>query len=149
VSAAAAVALSAHGAAARDWCFNSTSPENPAPPSNPDILVVAQGFKMPKKGRCSAITGFDVGYANQTFPRPATGTACLDSAGAHLHVGIQVMATKGPVPIATDSEIHVHMYVPYPALANGEIYIRRDVPPLSVERTDVLIGPCGFKVPIP
>ena len=149
LSAAAAILLAAQTAAAADWCFNSTSPPNPAPIDDPDILVVAKHFKLPKPGDCRPINGFDVGNSDQTFPRPATGTACLDSAGAKLHVGIVIHATSGPAPINTDTVVNVHMVLPYPALTGGEVYFRRDLPFNSGMRTDGLVGPCGSKFPIP
>lgn len=145
----AVLLLHAAPAHAVDWCFNSTSPPNPAPTSDPDILVVAQRFKTPRKGQCQAIVGYDIGYSNSTFPRPASGTACVDSAGTRMHVGIVIHATKGPAPINTDAEIHVHMNLPYPALTGGEVYIRRDVPLLAQVRSDGLVGRCGFPIPIP
>lgn len=138
----------ASGSAAADWCFDSVSPDNPAPPEDPDILVVAGGFKLPKKGKCRPIVGFDVGYTNQVFPRPASGTACLDSAGTRLHVGIVIHATMVP-GTTTDSEIHFHMSLPYPALEGGDVYLRRDVPFLGLVREDGRVGKCALKVPIP
>lgn len=128
---------------AGDFCFNSTSPPNPAPSDNPDILVFAQNFRVPAKGKCKPIVGVDMGYFNQTFPRPASGTACLNSAGTRLHVGIMIHAVYVP-SITTDSEIHVHMNLPYPALTGGDVYIRQDFPFLSRVRTDGVAGPCGF-----
>jgi hypothetical protein len=47
------VALLVTGVAhAGDFCFNSTSPPNPAPPTNPDIVVVAQKLRLPRPGKC-------------------------------------------------------------------------------------------------
>jgi hypothetical protein len=148
-AAALCVLLAATGARAADWCFDSISPPNPAPPNDPDILVVASDFKMPKKGKCKPISGFEVGFSNQTFPRPASGSACLDTAGTHLHVGIVIHSAKGPAPVETDSEIHFHMYVPYPALEGGQVYLRRDLPGLGVEREDGRVAKCALRVPIP
>jgi len=143
------IALLTTGVAhAGDFCFNSTSPPNPAPPSDPDILVFAQKFRLPKKGKCAAIVGWDSGYFNGTFPRPASGTACLNSAGTRLHVGIMLHAVQIP-SVTTDAEIHVHMSLPYPALQGGDVYIRRDLPGLGAVRTDGVAGPCGFNAPIP
>jgi hypothetical protein len=133
---------------AGDFCFNSTSPPNPASPDNPDILVLAQNFRVPAKGKCKAIVGWDTGYFNGTFPRPASGTACLNSAGTRLHVGIMLHAVRVP-SVTTDSEIHVHMNLPYPALQGGDVYIRQDLPFRSLLRNDGVAGPCGFNFPIP
>ncbi len=137
-------------ASAGDFCFNSTSPPNPAPPTNPDILVIAQKFSVPGKGKCKAIVGWDAGYSNQTIPRPASGTACLNSAGTTLEVGI-VIHLSAVVPYG--EEIFVQMRLPYPALINGLVYLRRTSRDaggyLEQVRTDGVAGPCGFNFSIP
>jgi hypothetical protein len=146
---AAFVLLSVGLAHGKDYCFNSTSPPNPAPHDDPDILVIAKRFTFPRPGDCRPIVGFDVGMTNQTFPRPASGSACLNSAGTKLHVGIMLHGAAGPPEIYTDSEIHVHMVVPYPALSGGAVYIRQDLPGISIQRSDAVVGPCGFSFPVP
>ena len=138
-----ALVLVAGVAHAKDFCFNSSSP------SGLDFVVVAQRFRVPRPGNCAPIVGFEFGTTNFTFPRPASGTACTDSAGTRLHVGIMIHSAYGPPPISTDSEIHMHMNLPYPALTDGPTYIRRDLPLLAELRPDGFAGPCGFPITIP
>jgi hypothetical protein len=135
--------------AATAFCFNSTSPPNPAPPEDPDILVVAQNFVKPAKGTCRAIVGYEGGTTTFTFPRPASGTACLNSAGTTMHVGIIIHAAAGPPPVGTNTAIHVHMKLPYPGLSGGDVYIRQDLRFFSQQRTDGVAGPCGFRMFVP
>jgi hypothetical protein len=143
---AAALSVTSVGHAG-DFCFNTSSPSHT--PDEPSLIVVAQKFKVPRPGKCAAIVGFEYASTNFTFPRPASGTACTNSAGALLHVGIMIHAAKGPPPVNTDSEIHLHMILDYPTLATGQVYIRRDLPLLSNERSNGFAGPCGLPVSIP
>src|SRR5215813_9544187 len=88
------VALLGSSAYARDFCFNSTSPPNPAPANNPDILVIAQNFKPPKKGKCRTVTGFETASISSDPPitiRPVTGTACLNAQGDLLRASFVLM----------------------------------------------------------
>lgn len=137
----AAILVTAGAAQAKDFCFNA--------PTTPYFIVVAQNFRVPRPGKCAAIVGFEYGSTNFTFPRPASGTACTDSAGTLLHVGIMIHAAWGPNPVNTDSEIHLHMKLVYPALSSGEVYVRRDLPFLSDTTTAGFAGPCGLPVSIP
>jgi hypothetical protein len=137
-----AVLLAAGSAhAAGDFCFNTAT--------SPYYVVVAQRFKVPRPGKCAAIVGFEYGSTGFTFPRPVSGTACTDSAGTLLHVGIMIHAASGPSPVNTDSEIHVHMKLAYPGLATGDVYVRRDLPLLSLTGTAGFAGPCGIPITIP
>lgn len=138
----AAVVLAPGAAHAGDFCFNSGA-------LNPTFVVVAQKFRVPRPGKCAPIVGFEYGSTGFTFPRPASGTACVDSAGTLLHVGIMIHAAKGPSPVSTDSEIHMHMKLAYPGLASGEVYVRQDLPLLSLVGTGGFAGPCGVPTVIP
>jgi hypothetical protein len=131
---------------AGEWCFNSTSIPNPAPPDDPDILIVAQKFKTPKKGKCQVIVGYDVGTYDQTFARPVSGTACLDSAGTLLHVGAIIHVSAGADPPYThDPQINLEMTIPFPALTGGRLHFRLgDAPTTTNGRIDVFAGPCQF-----
>lgn len=135
---------------AGDFCFNSTSPPNPAPPTNPDILVIAQKFSVPGKGKCKAIIGWDTGYSNQTIPRPASGTACLNSAGTRLDVGFVIHLHPH---VQMGEEIFVTMILPYPSLKDGQVLLHRSSQTpgwsLNLFRTDGVAGPCGFNFSIP
>jgi hypothetical protein len=138
-----AVVVFASGVAhAADFCFNTSSYQNQATPDDPNILVVGQKFKVPRPGKCSAIVGFDWASSNYTFARPASGTACRATDGSRMEVGIMIHSAAG-TGIGTDSEIHVSLNLPYPALASGEAYVRRDLPFLGEHRFNGNAGPCG------
>src|SRR5262245_16481875 len=117
-----ALTLSASLAHPGDFCFNSTSPPNPAPPNNPDILVVAQNFKPPKKGKCRTVTGFETASISSnppTVPRPVTGTACLNFDGTLLRAAVTLLEVYDS-RVNNSSAIHhtvqVGMELSYPAL---------------------------------
>jgi hypothetical protein len=151
----AAVLLAASAAPAADWCFNSTSPPNPAAPDDPDILVVAQKFKLPKKGKCVPIVGWDSGFFNGAWGRPAMGTACLNSPATHLLVGIDLPAAGGPgtlpgmSPASHFPGLSVHFDLPYPALTGGAVIVRSSDDVVFELRADGVAGPCGLKLAIP
>ena len=138
---AAVLLLSTGSVHAKDFCFNSTS-------ASPAVLVVAPKFSMPKRGKCSAIVGWDAGYFGSAAARPASGTACLNTAGTNLHVGITIHATR-VYPLGADEQPPVHMIPPYPAPVGGAVYLRQDLPAMGQERTDGMAGPCGYTVTIP
>jgi hypothetical protein len=149
---AVVVLLSTGVASARDFCFNSTSPPDPAPVDNPNILIVAQKFHLPKKGKCTAIVGWDLGLLNGNGGLPASGTACLSSAGTFLQVGVLIHA---PGSNDTDpEEVHVSMhFFSYPDLTGGVVYMHRistvnTSHSLNFVRDDGFAGPCGT-IPIP
>lgn len=133
---------------AKDLCFNSTSPPNPAPSTDPDILIVAQGLKVPGKGKCKAASGIEIGYFNQARHRLVSGTVCLNSAGTTLHASFLVHATLtslGPF-FDSASPLHVTMTVPYPALTGGAIVIESST--AQIYRQDVIVGACGTTIPV-
>jgi hypothetical protein len=144
---AVVVLLSTGVASAGDFCFNSTSPPNPAPLDNPDILVIAQRFHLPSKGKCSAIVGWDTGLSNGVSPSPASGTACLNSAGTTLSVGVTIH-TEGP---GGTEAVNLKMSLEYPSLT-GVIFVDRlshhPEYDLNFARADVFAGPCNG-IPIP
>ena len=113
------LAFSASLAYGGDFCFNSTSPPNPAPPNNPDVLIVAQNFKPPKKGKCKAVVGFETASISSnppTVPRPVTGTACLDAQGTILRAGFTLLEVYDSLvnnSSAIHHTIHVAMEIPY------------------------------------
>jgi len=125
---------------ARDYCFNSSS-------FSPAILVVAKDFKLPRKGKCRPIVGWDAGYFGFAATRPASGTACLNTAGDTLHVGVTIHPTWNDLEVA--DELQVNMKLPYPALSEGSVYIKRASPSLSAFRGDGAAGDCGYTVTIP
>ena len=143
VSLALAVVLAtlpATSAHARDFCFNSSS-------FSPAILVVAKDFKTPRRGKCRPIVGWEAGFYGFAVTRPASGTACLNTAGDTLHVGVTVHATAGDFGFA--DELQVHMKLPYPALVDGSVFIRRNDPSLTAFRGDGTAGDCGYTITIP
>jgi len=152
----ALLAGSAH--AGGDFCLSSTSPPNPAPDTNPDIVIIAPGFKVPKAGKCRPIVGWEIGY-HETYPRTVAGTACLNSAETLLHVGATVHPTfRVGVPLLSQKAyeaIDVHMVLPYPALVDGNVVIHRAsffaTDSFRTIRGDGVAGPCfgNLKVPIP
>jgi hypothetical protein len=130
----------ASSADARDFCFNSSSYE-------PVVLVVAKDFKLPRKGRCRPIVGWDAGFFGFAVARPASGTACLNTAGNVLHVGVTIHATASD--LGTADELQVHMQLPYPSLTSGSVFIKRSDPYLAAFRGDGVAGDCGYTVTIP
>lgn len=127
-------------AQARDFCFNSSV-------FAPVILVVAQNFKVPRRGKCKPIVGFDVGYFGFAAARPASGTACLNTAGDTLQVGITIHAVNDAID--DDEEIQLHMRIPYPALTGGTTYLRQSDPYLLSLRGEGSAGDCGYTIAIP
>lgn len=140
ISLAAAVLLATTTAHARDFCFNSSSVA-------PAVLVVAKDFKLPRKGKCKPIVGWDAGSYGFAVPRPASGTACLNTAGDTLHVGVTIHATWSESN--ADEPLQVHMRLPYPALTGGRVYLRQNLPVLISERYDGFAADCGYTIPIP
>lgn len=132
--------VAASTAEARDFCFNSSS-------ATPSILVVAKDFKLPRKGKCKPIVGWDAGYYGFAFGRPASGTACLNTAGDALHVGVTIHATR--TPGNADEQLQVYMDLPYPALTGGTVYLRQNLPVLILNRSDGFAADCGYTIPIP
>ena len=132
--------LPATAAHARDFCFNSSS-------FAPAILVVAKDFKTPRRGKCRPIVGWDAGFYAFAVTRPASGTACLNTAGDTLHVGVTIHATSSD--LGTDEELQVQMKLPYPALSAGEVFILRHNPYLAAVRGDGTAGDCGYTITIP
>lgn len=135
-----ALLLATTTAHARDFCFNSSSVA-------PAILIVAKDFKVPRKGKCKPIVGWDAGYYGFAVPRMASGTACLTTAGDSLHVGVTIHATWSESN--ADEQLQVHMRLPYPALTGGRVYLRQNLPVLFSERYDGFAGDCGYTLPIP
>lgn len=127
-------------AAARDYCFNASA-------FSPAILVVAKDFKLPRKGKCRPIVGWDAGYFGFAVTRPASGTACLNSAGNVLHVGVTIHATYSDTEVA--DELQVNMKLPYPALTGGSVLVKRADPYLLALRGDGTAGDCGYTITIP
>jgi hypothetical protein len=132
--------LAAAPAQARDFCFNSSL-------YSPAILVVAKDFKLPRKGKCRPIVGWDAGFFGFAVARPASGTACLNSVGDKLHVGVTIHATADDLGIA--NELQVHMQLPYPALNAGTVFLQRVDPYLAEFRGDGFAGDCGYAITIP
>lgn len=135
--AALVVPAAAH---ARDYCFNSSS-------VTPAVLIVAKDFKVPRRGKCRPIVGWDAGYFVFADARPASGTACLNTAGDTLHVGVTIHATFSAY--GTEEQLQVHMRLPYPALSGGKVYLRQNLPAMISERDDGSAGDCGYAVTIP
>src|SRR5262245_9586220 len=129
-----------------DFCFNSTSPPNPAPPNNPDILVIAQNFKPPKKGKCKAVVGFETASISSnppTVPRPVTGTACLNFDGSILRVGftlLEVYDSRVNNSSAIHHTVQVAMELSYPALTGWCQVLLPDGDDLV--RNTATAGPC-------
>lgn len=153
VVAAAAVLLSGSIAQARDFCFNSTSPPNPAPLNNPDILVVAQQFSLPRRGKCKVVTGFEIASTASNPPqtsRPVSGTACLNADGNLLRASFTVHDIYNSA-VNTTGGIHrafsVSMDIPYPSLSGGYALFRLSDSDNGSIRQDVVAGPCGFPIP--
>jgi len=149
----AAAMLSASLAHAGDFCFNSTSPPNPAPPSNPDIRVVAQNFHPPGKGKCKAVVGFEVASATYPLPpnpqsvRAVSGTACLSGTGDLLRLGLtlhEVYDTRINNSAAVYPELSIGMDIPYPSLTNGQVQFRLPAEAFGRVRQDVFAGPCQY-----
>lgn len=144
-----ALALFSTVAHAGDFCFNSTSPPNPAPPTNPDVLVVAKRFKFPRKGSCSPVVGFETASISSDPPtvlRPVSGSVCLDAAGTLLRAGFtlhEVYDSAVNNSSAVHPELKVGMDIPYPSLTNGFIQVRT-VTNDDLVRQDVLVGPCSI-----
>lgn len=137
---AIATLLPATTAHARDFCFNSSS-------FSPAILVVAKDFKTPRRGKCRPIVGWDAGFYGFAVTRPASGTACLNTAGDTLHVGVTIHATDSD--LGTDDDLQVHMKLPYPALSVGSVFIRQTTPYFASFRADGTAGDCGYTIAIP
>lgn len=124
--------LCASHAHAKGLCFNSTS--RPATANSPDILIVATGFGLPAKGKCKAVTGFEVASAFAEDPfkiaRPVRGTACRNSEGSQIFAGFVIHSTMVgmtsfggcPIPVLPPP-VHVSMTLPYPGLANGRVHV--------------------------
>jgi len=142
--------LSASLGHAKDYCFNSTSPPNPAPPDDPDILIVAQKFSLPGKGKCKSVTGFEVASINSGMPqviRPATGEVCLNRDGDLLRAAFylhEVYNTRVGTSGSIYRGIQVGMDIPYPALSGGSILFRLGDTDSGTVRTDVFVGPCVY-----
>ena len=87
--------LCASYAHAKDFCFNSTT--RTANANSPDVLIVASGFGLPAKGKCKAVTGFEVASALAEDPfkiaRPVSGTVCRNSEGTQLLAGFTIHST--------------------------------------------------------
>jgi hypothetical protein len=147
----AVLVASTGSARAGDFCFNSTSPPNPAPHWDPDVLVFAQKFRPPSKGKCREIVGWEGGTTVHADARPVTGMACLNSAGTRLKVGILVHGL-GSQFLPSDP-LHVRMDLPYPALTDGVVHMHRySLNPsyeLDLTRFDGVAGPCFFGATIP
>jgi hypothetical protein len=150
---ATVIAFSASLASAGDFCFNSTSPPNPAPPTNPDILVVAQNFKVPGKGKCKAVVGFEVASATNEVPphlqttRAVSGTACLSATGDLLRLGLtlhEVYDSRINNSSAVYPELSIAMDIPYPSLTNGQVQFRQPTDAFGSVRQDVFAAPCKY-----
>jgi hypothetical protein len=74
-------------------------------------------------------------------------TACLNTAGDTLHVGITIHATFST--FGAEEQLQVHMRLPYPALSGGKVGLRRNLAPLISERDDGTAGDCGDTIAIP
>jgi len=141
------LAFSASLAYGGDFCFNSTSPPNPAPPNNPDVLIVAQNFKPPKKGKCKAVVGFETASISSnppTVPRPVTGTACLDAQGTILRAGFTLLEVYDSLvnnSSAIHHTIHVAMEIPYPSLTGGFCQVLLENGD-DLVRQDAFAAPC-------
>ena len=135
-----ALFLFASAADARDYCFYSFV-------SSPQIVVVAQKFRPPGRGKCRAITGWEGGFYGFTFPRPVSGTACVDYAGTRMDVGITIHATYEPASGVNYSELQLYMTLPYPTLVGGTTYLRQDEPYLNGLHGAGEAGYCGYAMP--
>jgi len=98
---------------ALNLCFN--------PGTDPpyQTLAVAEKFRMPHKGSCSPIAGFDL-------LRPGTlvtGTACLNSTGDTLRVAYQIFLSVLNFPTVTQDPHLVSMSLPYPSLQGGHGFV--------------------------
>jgi hypothetical protein len=133
---------------AKDFCFVSTSPPNPAPPNNPDIVLVVRGFTPPSKGKCKPFVGFELGTTNQAHARPATGVACLTSDKSRLRVSFTIHTAifAGAPPTVADFA-RVGMDLPFPALSGGLVYFQNDSD--TAVREDGIAAPCAFSIPLP
>ena len=110
---------------ALNLCFN------PGTPSPYQTLAVAERFRMPHKGSCSSIAGFDL-------VRPGSlvaGTACLNSTGDTLRVAYHIYLSVLDFPNVTTDPHLVSMSLPYPSLQGGHGFVT-----VSLENTG---GPFG------
>jgi hypothetical protein len=120
--------------AALNFCFNPGT-------TILSTLAVAEKFKKPARGSCSPINGFDLVRTPQTV----TGTACLNSVGDTLRVSYTVdyFARLAGGSLDERYPVHVHMIIPYPALAGGFGAAHNDEPPGTSETSqNAHANPC-------
>jgi hypothetical protein len=120
-------------ARAGNFCFNPGT-------STFTTLAVAEKFKKPARGSCSPINGSDLLNGLQTD----TGTACLNSAGDTLRVSYRVdyFARLAGGSIDERLPMHVHMIIPYPALAGGFGAVHNDRSGTSETTQNAHANPC-------
>jgi len=138
IAAALAALGLAHAAHALNFCFN---PGTDAP--DPKSLAVAQHFKKPAKGACSAIHGFDIESCKGCVGGPplVDGTACLNSAGDTLHVAYTIeLVIDGDT---VEDPVYVTMNLPYPGLQGGRgNVVRSDFPGADYGSSLANANPC-------
>jgi hypothetical protein len=105
---------STSAANALNFCFNPGIPE-----PYPQSLAVAERFKNPTRGSCSAINGFDILSCPACEGPPlVVGTACLNSAGNTLRIAYTIQQAIVP-SFGPTRPVYVTIDLPYPALLNG------------------------------
>jgi len=96
-------------------CLSSGNPVNT---SIPKVLVVFPKFSTPARGKCNELAGYE---ASTAFAFPASATACLNSAGNTIYIGVTVRFfahEHGGVAADTPEEL-LSFELPYPASTGG------------------------------
>jgi hypothetical protein len=111
------------------------------------MFVIGQNLKVPKKGKCRAVTGFETASISSNppvVPRPVTGTTCLNAQDDLLRAGFvlqEVYDSRLNNSGAVHHTVQVGMDIPYATLTGGSCQILLPNGD-DLVRQDVFAGPC-------
>jgi hypothetical protein len=97
-------------------CLSSGTP----PSGIPKVLVVFPKFSTPTPGRCNELAGYE---GSSAFAFPASATACLNSAGSMIYIGVTVrtFAHAQGGPAADTFQQLLGFELPYPVSTGGQV----------------------------
>ena len=97
-------------------CLSSGTP----PSGIPKVLVVFPKFSTPTRGHCNELAGYE---GSSAFAFPASATACLNSAGTMIYIGLTVrtFAHGQGGPAAETTQQLLGFELPYPASTGGQV----------------------------